>query len=89
MIARQYPVLRIRFGIGRYQGEATALVDTGCDAPFVVPEALVPRLPGSRLRRRTWTVSGRELVVTSWLETLDLVEQPGDVSLEHLRPPPV
>jgi hypothetical protein len=40
-----YPSLRIRFLVGGFSAEATALVDSGFDEHLAVPQVLVADLP--------------------------------------------
>jgi predicted aspartyl protease len=75
--ARRFPFLRIQFAIGRYRGEAEALVDTGCDVALVIPHGLIPDLPPPGHTGHASTVSGERLTVPAWRALIELVEQPG------------
>lgn len=69
-----YPSLRTRFRIQGVEGEEFALVDTGFDGHFAVPEALIQTLPPPLYVRRVRVASGQIVRVPVYLGTVELID---------------
>lgn len=71
-----YPSLQLRFQIGPFHGEATALVDTGFDGHLAVPEAVIEALAQPLYMRPVQLADGQVVQVAAYSGTLELVLQP-------------
>lgn len=75
-----YPYLSVSFNIDGYDATVQALVDTGFDGYFAVPEALTASLPLPVRFQRVHIASGQVVRAPVYLGTLELLEAPGTFS---------
>jgi len=80
--AGRYPSLRVRFTVGGYNAEEWALVDTGFDGDFAVPQSIIGSLSQPRRRDRVQTASGQRVPVPIFPSMIELVDLPGPFRAE-------
>jgi predicted aspartyl protease len=78
----RYPSLRVRFTVAGHSGEEWALVDTGFDGDFSVPDQIGLSLGAPHHTEPVQMASGQVVDVAIHHAVIDLIDQPGPFRAE-------
>lgn len=79
MLGPRHPSLRLRFSVQGLNGEVDAAADTGFDGYLAIPEHMIREFSGEQYQRYALTASGQTVLVSAYVGTVELVDQPGTI----------